>query len=118
VVGVEKSKMQVRREHLADGGFAGAHETDEGDVLNLARAFHGKEFNDSQRDGTPFLRLHRSGRQIVKSNGLSGCCCNPRARSHKSATVRRSMIFTTASRTSFITLRMAQRDSSGQEHFS
>ena len=37
-----------------------------------------------------------------------------RARSHKSATVTRSMMLTTASRTSFITSRIAHRASSGQ----
>src|SRR5260370_41717821 len=56
--------------------------------------------------------------QIEKSSGLRGACWSLRQRSQSSAIVTRSAIFTTASRTSAITLRMAQRASSGQEHFS
>ena len=56
MVGVEETEMKIRRQHLADGGFSSAHETDESDVLNLARGVHGIQFNNSSRVRTRFLR--------------------------------------------------------------
>ena len=58
------------------------------------------------------------GIQMTKSSALIGSCFSVRARSQSSARVTRSTTFTTASRASFITERIAQRASSGQEHFS
>ena len=58
VVGVEKGKVERGRQHLADRGFAGAHEADEGDVLNLARVIHGIQLNHPRPVGTPFLRVN------------------------------------------------------------
>jgi hypothetical protein len=52
VIGVEESEVQLAGDQLADGGLAGSHETDERNVLNLARGAHRIELADLARDGT------------------------------------------------------------------
>jgi aminoglycoside phosphotransferase (APT) family kinase protein len=56
MIGVEKTEMHRGRQHLADRRFAGAHEADEGDVLNRARWIHWLQLNDPCHGRTPFLQ--------------------------------------------------------------
>ena len=50
---VEKFKAEIFRHLPADGGFAGAHETDERDIGGLAADLHGDELAEKNPGRTP-----------------------------------------------------------------
>jgi len=55
VVRIEESEVQLIGDHTAHGGFARAHEADEGDVVNKARGAHRNELDDLYAIDTQFL---------------------------------------------------------------
>jgi len=56
VVGVEEREVHLRGDQLADGGFAGSHEADERNVLNVARGAHPSEVADLLGNRTQIFR--------------------------------------------------------------
>src|SRR5262249_12518850 len=52
VIGVEEGEMQLLGDQLAHGGFAGSHEADERNVLNVTLGAHPIELPDLGRNRT------------------------------------------------------------------
>jgi len=58
LIRVEKVETQLVGDEPAHGGFAGAHESDEGKVADLARATHGLELAHGRKLGTKILEIN------------------------------------------------------------